>query len=338
MASTAPIFQGPVTLGAAGFNWAPRAPETDEEWQRVLQDGQAGYQLGVDPIALPQTTDRQKIAAWGSKTGFPTDPGVYVRAAGGSTKAGLYINGDASITMKADGDKQLITITQDGATTEITVDLKKNETEIETDSSGSGSGKTKLNGALNGMIYSTGNITSLSGTIADNRVSGSTVLRRNAYTIAVDVTNGKDVTITDNLTYASVPDKTLDWDDPHNLKVPALGVVARNIIVADEAPANLSIHGVMLAGGGNTDVGSFYVHNWNSKVLTGNLNLLGGVVQKKRGPVGTFNNSTGLTTTGYSKHYTYDPRMAVTPPPFFPTTGNYDRLSWMRKSSGFVGR
>jgi hypothetical protein len=38
--------------------------------------------------------------------------------------------------------------------------------------------------------------------------------------------------------------------------------------------------------------------------------------------------SGGVINHGYAKNYSYDPRLAITPPPFYPTTGQYDRLSW----------
>jgi hypothetical protein len=120
-----------------------------------------------------------------------------------------------------------------------------------------------------------------------------------------------------------------------NLRSAALGVVSRNIEIASTAPANLTLHGVMMAGGRTTSDGSFSVPTYNTK-SAGTLKLVGGLIQKMRGPVGTFNASTAVTQTGYAKDYHYDPRMAVNPPPFFPTTGNYERLSWMRLGGGVV--
>jgi hypothetical protein len=56
------------------------------------------------------------------------------------------------------------------------------------------------------------------------------------------------------------------------------------------------------------------------------LKVIGGLVQSARGIVGTL--SGGVIIHGYAKDYNYDPRLAATPPPFYPTTGQYDRLSW----------
>lgn len=51
----------------------------------------------------------------------------------------------------------------------------------------------------------------------------------------------------------------------------------------------------------------------------GCLYLTGGIVQQTRGAVGTGSG------TGYVKRYSYDKCVAATPPPYFPTTGHFDR-------------
>ena len=43
----------------------------------------------------------------------------------------------------------------------------------------------------------------------------------------------------------------------------------------------------------------------------------GAIAQRFRGPVGTFNSSTGLGVTGYTKDYNYDQRLRYRSPPFF---------------------
>ncbi len=73
---------------------------------------------------------------------------------------------------------------------------------------------------------------------------------------------------------------------------------------------------------------SFTVENYSSGSPRGNLVIYGGLIQKRRGPVGTFNPSSGNTVSGYSKDYSYDPRLMDNPPPAFPTTGEIDKISW----------
>jgi hypothetical protein len=62
----------------------------------------------------------------------------------------------------------------------------------------------------------------------------------------------------------------------------------------------------------------------------GRINLLGGVSQKQRAAVGTLAGD-GSIYTGYSKSYRYDDRLMNTSPPYFPTTGAYEILSWYEK-------
>jgi uncharacterized protein DUF4900 len=325
--STAPIFQGLVTTASSEIDYIPGVPATEEEFERIYQEGSRGYRLGVARIELPESSNQQQVAAWGDSSGFPTTNGVHINANGGTTAAGIYLAGDSSLYFSVTPEGwQQIEVTQGSTTTTITIKHDQNQTVVE-----QGDTTTTYTGTTNGVIYSTGNITSLSGELADSRVSGSGLVSRNAFTIATDVTKDKDVTITGNLTYRTVPDPTLPWDDPVNLRAPALGVVARNITIAPGAPRDLSVHGVMLAGGRNTTQGSFSAAEYNTRAA-GRLNLVGGLIQKYRGPVGTFSGTT--TVTGYDKNYVYDPRMAVMPPPFFPTTGGFERLSFMRTSAG----
>ncbi len=327
--SADPIFYDTVSSAASGVSWNPRRPRNAREWRRVLQGGQDALTLGADYIPLPDSTERQKIAAWGDDMGFPTSRGVYVPTVGSSVDGGIYIKGNCQIEFSVDmpSGNQIIDITQRGNTTRITVDRPANETIVEDGSSGS---PYYYTGVPNGVIYCTGNITSLEGTLANNYENGSTILQRNAWTIATDVNAGKDITITDNLQYQTEPKDDKPATHPSNLRAPTLGLVARNVIVDAGCPNEMTIDGVILAGGENTSEGSFYYAGWQYKKRN-NLHVLGGIIQKKRGPVGTFNPYNNVQVTGYNKDYRYDPRMVDAPPPFFPTTGQFDVKSWQYK-------
>ncbi|MBI3579541.1 MAG: hypothetical protein HY089_09065 [Ignavibacteriales bacterium] len=67
--------------------------------------------------------------------------------------------------------------------------------------------------------------------------------------------------------------------------------------------------------------------NYASGSPRGTIQLLGGVSQKQRAAVGTLDGS-GNIVSGYSKSYRYDERLMNQSPPFFPTTGSYEILSW----------
>jgi hypothetical protein len=323
--SSSPIFRDVVTGAGSTINYSPSRPTTEATYKKVYLDGSKGYLLGVPRIELPPSTDAQKNAAWGASSGFPTSDGVYLRA---SNNGSLYIVGDAAMQFGVDGSgNQTIKVTQGAVVTTVTVNLSA-RTMSATGTVGSGS-PTSCTTLPNGVIYCTGNVTSLKGTIADNLYTGTTITARSAWTLATDVNGNKDITITDNLKYKTRPNKTLSPVDPVNLAAGTLGLVSRDIDISTSAPTNLEINAVCMAGGLNTTSGSFSVTNYDSRTPVGTLTVLGGIIQKARGAVGTFNASTGQTQTGYSKNYSYDPRLGTDPPPFYPTTGTYERLSWM---------
>jgi len=316
------IFHDTLSSHAATVAWSPRAPGNTNEWRRVLTGGQSALTLGVDYIPLPTTSDEQKIAGWGADSGFPSGSGVHVPAAGTQLTAGIYISGDSQIELSVDGEtgNQIIAVTQGAKTTTITADLRNCYTTVADGTPGS---PHRYTGLLNGMIYCSGNITSLRGAIANNYENGSAVLRRNMWTIATNVAAGKNITITDDLAYQTMPDLTRPPTYVNNLRAPTLGLVANNIVVASNCPNEETIDGVMLANG------SFYYDAWDT-IKRSNLHILGGIIQRKRGPVGTFSNN-NVQISGYNKDYRYDPRMVDYPPPFFPTTGQYDVKSWQYK-------
>ncbi|HVK03595.1 MAG TPA: hypothetical protein VM490_08975 [Armatimonadaceae bacterium] len=319
-----PIFLDSVTAVGTTINYSPGQPTNEAAFQRIYREGSLGYQLGVAYVPLPSTTDVQREAAWGSASGYPTANGVYLRP---DADGGFYVRGDAAIRFSVNGSgNQVITITQGSKVTSLTLDRA---TKSVTASGPMGPGSpTSASSLGTGVIYCTGNVTSLQGEIADNRVVGSEIETRSEFTLATDVNAGKDIKVTGNLTYRTRPDKTLDaWADV-NLRAGTLGLVARNTTIASTAPQNLEIDAVTLSGSENLSEGSFSVENYSTKKPTGTLKVIGGIIQKKRGAVGTFNSSTGAMTTGYEKDYNYDTRLATHPPPYFPTTGGYERLSW----------
>ncbi len=322
--SKAPIFLDMVTGSGSTINYTPSRPKNESTYKKVFSDGSKGYKLGVSPIRLPDSTDVQKVAAWGSGASFPSKTGVYLKA---DTEGGIYIQGDAEMRFLLDvSGNQQIEVKQGINITTLTLNRSTGQiSSFGTMGEGSPSTSSTLG---SGVIYCSGNITSLKGTIADNRVVNSEIQTRTAFTVATDVNAGKTIKITDNLVYNTKPNKLLSADHSTNLKAGTLGLVAKDILLASTAPKNLEINAICLAGGHNTTSGSFYLENYDKKTPTGTLTVIGGIIQKARGAVGTFNSSTGQTQTGYMKDYRYDPRMADNPPPFYPTTGQYERLSW----------
>lgn len=103
-----------------------------------------------------------------------------------------------------------------------------------------------------------------------------------------------------------------------------LGLIARqNVIVANNAANrnNCSIYATIMA----LDR-SFTVENYNRGSYRGQLEIVGGIVQEMRGPVGTMWH--GVIKTGYQKKYTYDQRFLTNAPPFYPVFSKNSLVSW----------
>ncbi len=153
----------------------------------------------------------------------------------------------------------------------------------------------------NGAIFVSGGDLTISGTVNGNVTVGSS----------------QDVIIPNNIVYASNPRTNPNSDD-------MLGIIAESdVMVSSGAPTNVEIDACIMALGT-----SFMLQNYSSVSAKGTLTVYGGIIQDERGPVGTFNGTTGQKVSGYSKDYSYDPRLLSTPPPFMPTTGDYITLSW----------
>ncbi len=114
--------------------------------------------------------------------------------------------------------------------------------------------------------------------------------------------------IEDNIVYERNP-LNGDSDD-------LLGLVSESsILVADNAANNndCEIHAAIFVRNG-----SFGAEHYNTRPVSGELRIVGSIVQDTRGAVGTFSGSKIIS--GFSKRYRYDPRLANpnVRPPYFP--------------------
>ncbi len=136
-------------------------------------------------------------------------------------------------------------------------------------------------------------------------------------TISATGSSGTDgqVFIDSSVVYNNDPRTTASTD--------LLGIVAdRQVIIKDNANnQNVTLQATVFSR-----TAGLTAENYSSRPK-GTLRLLGGIQQYQRGAVGTFSGS-GTIATGFQKDYQYDERMYVDRPPFFPTTGSYEVLSW----------
>jgi len=169
---------------------------------------------------------------------------------------------------------------------------------------------TNISLPTNGALFVDSGALTLSGTLKGRLTIGSC----------------SDITIADNIFYVNKDPGTstdmLGIIAEGNIKIP------KNLNTTGANPNNLEIDASVMAL--NT---SFLLNGYadSDTAAKGTLTVFGGIIQKNRGPVGTFNSTTGTKITGYTKNYAYDSRMFATTPPFYPTTGDYISLSWEEK-------
>jgi Tfp pilus assembly protein PilX len=154
--------------------------------------------------------------------------------------------------------------------------------------------------------------------------SGTIYLEGGTVTGPLTVVSENNMYVENSITYTHNPVTTPSTTD-------ALGLISQDSIWVDNgAPTALTIDAAMIATGtsGDGTTGSFGVSNYSTKSPTGTLTIYGGIVQNQRGAVATVNGS-GVTQTGYSKNYSYDPRFINTPPPDYPTVaGKVNFAQW----------
>jgi cytoskeletal protein CcmA (bactofilin family) len=134
-----------------------------------------------------------------------------------------------------------------------------------------------------------------------------------------------DIEIMGDITYS---------DDPINNPVSndILGLVSeKNVIVdqnahQDNGSQDLNIHASIMALDN-----SFTVEGYNYGGSKGVLNLLGGLIQQRRGPVGTF--SGNAVASGFSKDYEYDERLLSMFPPSFPREQWFSVVYWRDRTN-----
>lgn len=126
-----------------------------------------------------------------------------------------------------------------------------------------------------------------------------------------------DLILTNHVTYVDDPEANPSSND-------ILGLVAEgNVVISSGAPNDLHVRASIMAL-----ETSFTVENWWTGSPRGTLDIYGGIIQDRRGPVGTFSSSSGNLLTGYAKDYRYDNRLLNMTPPFFPTTGKFEEIYW----------
>ena len=166
-------------------------------------------------------------------------------------------------------------------------------------------------GAYNTMAYPSNGVIYVQGLAqVEGKVKGQVTIGSNG-----------DIRIMDNIIYNTDP-----RIDPTSTDL--LGLVSDQNVIMWNSTANLDTADETVMAAIMALNTSWTAQNYNSGSPRGKLIVYGGIIQKQRGAVGTFNSSTGAIVTGYEKAYSYDPRLMDNPPPAFPTTGQVEKVAW----------
>jgi hypothetical protein len=155
--------------------------------------------------------------------------------------------------------------------------------------------------APNGVIYADNGNIRMKGTV------------KGQFTVVSE----KQVYLDDDIVYQNDP-----RTNPSSTDI--LGIIAKKEILATDNTANrsdINIHATMYS----IDEG-FGAENYSTRPFSGNINLLGGMIQEQRQAVGTF--SSWGTQRGFNKRYKYDTRLMKMAPPAYPGTGKFEIVSW----------
>lgn len=163
--------------------------------------------------------------------------------------------------------------------------------------------------APNGLIYAKDCVVRLKGTVMGQYTLGCS---------SSSTSTGKGtIWLDDDIVYNTNP-----LTDPNSTDL--LGIVAENYVWITENDANKN--SINIQASVFSEKWGFGAHNYNGRPVSGNINLLGGIQQYYRQPVGTF--KSGVIKSGFAKQYHYDWRLAFMSPPFYPGTGGFKIVSW----------
>ena len=183
---------------------------------------------------------------------------------------------------------------------------------------------TTISPPANGVIYvqSTKTIAKCNSNAQDgNATVQGTVSGQ--LTVAAD----QNIYISGNVLYNQYPLPTTSNPAGYPNSTDMVGLVANNNVTVLEgsAPSQLTIDGVMMAITGSFNVDQYTV---NKDPINGGsadgavMNQFGSLINSYRGPIGTFNTTTGNLVSGWSDNQSYDNRLVNSAPPGFPPLTN----------------
>ena len=342
--------QGSLAWAQPGGGHNPPVSQTD--WQAVDSHGSSYFSQVANPIKFPPDVAGTVIAteALSGLPGNGTMPSVstndvYVNGNAanannsGALITGIYVNGAAQVSFSSTATTETMTF-QPGtgvnpptaplqANVSVVVDYSANTTTVleGTHTSvytgvPSGAGTSDVGASANGAIFVNGDVSSLSGTVHGQQTLATNDNNQN--------TSENDITLASNVLYQNDP-QTCGCTSTD-----MLGIIAHNVYVSHNAPANLTIEGAVFAGNSydynhHLTNGTFATdakQNPGSISKKGPLLVYGSLVNNWISPLGVFNGGTGQLVNGWADSYTWDTRYKTTSPPFYPSLNSYSVIGW----------
>lgn len=301
----------------------------DSRYKKIFgPGGRSAVQTRAKAIKLSTQTQNLAANAWGSDLPRPSQVGVHAGLGSSSNqvKGGVYIVGDVDrMTLAEEQGNSVITIEQGGRVTRVVETLTTGVTTP--DGTPVPQGSTMIvsgdqvavyNGLTNGLVFSTGNIASLSGR------------NRGQRTVAVDVDRDKTITITGHLTRADTPVGAAPTGERDTL-----GVVGHNIYIVNNAaytPSNpLNIYAALQGGrrdgrGASGQVGPVSQYGDLTRVR-----LFGSLTMGIKTSWGRFWDDEQIKGMTLESHY--DSNLSVSPPPYFPGIGKFRAVSYQEEAN-----
>ncbi len=313
-------------------------------WGDVSSGGSSSLQVGANPMQLPSWQSNLADASeafYGNSSHTANLPptagnGLYVNGVSaltgsGSLATGLYIQGNVKITPSSPGtNNEVFTLQPNGANSipasyTVTIDFSANTTTV-AQTTGCPCSSVTYSGVLsgqpqsgttagNGAIFVDGNVQINSGVVhGDYSITTPDYSTNNAHTITLG---------------GGAPG--ILYKDQTSSSTDELGIWANDIVVNSSTTTGYEFDGSIITGYYGecppcTD-GTFKNQNYNNGTPQGTFTFYGGLIQNINGAMGI--SSGGTTTSGFSRKYKYDSRLAANPPPGFPITNHYDIIAWL---------
>ncbi len=329
------VFDGVVTqhVSTARFynQGSPILIDADYNGTYDVPTFNAGYTRSVSTVTLASSVQQQDVSNQATGGQTLTGNGIFIPTSGSNLAGGIFIRGDANVTMAVDGSENAAyTLTQGSTTKNVTVNRTTNQTIV----TEVGQPTLTYNGLPDGVdnlgtiIYVDGAINALSGTV--QRDTEITISSQN------DIIINNNVTYQDSTAAVGTPG-TAGYVPPNATDTTnLLGILSwgGNVRVGTTAPNNITIDGIVMARNG-----IFTVDSYSNAALgvRGTATMLGGAITQFYGGFGTFSGTTGLQLSGYGRNFVYDGRTLLgNSPPYFPSLNTFiaftnditDKLIW----------